>query len=119
MKTNIDSVLWLYVVSPMKFIRKRTKVNTVNYKMQVLRRKGAPKSRMELSTLFNTHIKKLFVPVHNGMVTSKWSGSGDFRARPHTVKYPTCKKELKKSLKTGVMGLTFKPSPEKAEAGRY
>ena len=44
--------------------------------------------------------------------------SDDLRARSHPAKFPTCEKELKKSLEPGVVGHTFNPSAQKAEAGR-
>ena len=52
--------------------------------------------------------------------TKKWNkGSGDLRGRSNPAKFPTCKKELKKSLEPSVMGHTFNPSTGKAEAGKF
>ena len=44
---------------------------------------------------------------------AKWNkGSGDFRARSHPAKLPTCEKELKGSLGSGVVLHTFSPSTQ-------
>ena len=46
-------------------------------------------------------------------------GDGIFRTRSHLVKFPTCKKELKKSLELGVMVHAFNPSTLKGEVETY
>ena len=50
----------------------------------------------------------------------KWNkGSGNLKARSHPAKFPTCEKELKKSLDPGVVGHSFNSSTGKAEAGGF
>ena len=43
-------------------------------------------------------------------------GSDDLKAISHPAKFPTCEKELKKTLKLGVVVYTFNVSTQKAEA---
>ena len=52
------------------------------------------------------------------MIKKRNSASGKLTARFHTAKFPTCEKELKKSLKSSVVAHTFNPSTPEAEAGR-
>lgn len=49
----------------------------------------------------------------------KWNKeSGDLRARSYPTKLPIYKKELKKSLKPGLVMHAFNPSTGEAEVGR-
>ena len=69
---------------------KRSKLSGEKY----FRKKGAPESKMVLSPVF----KKISRP----RTEKYYKESGNLRARSHPVKFPTCKKGLKRSLESGV-----------------
>lgn len=63
-----------------------------------MKRKGAKEGRMELTPVFK-EIKRLKI---------SWNkGSDDLKAKSHQAQFPSCEKELKKSLLLNVVFHTF------------
>lgn len=102
---SIDSVVWLLVLTLMKIYNEKNQAE-----QGILQN---VKFKEERNTKKWNGAKSC---VQGDKQTKKWNkGSGDLRARSHPAKFPTCEKELKKSLEPGVMVHTFNPSTGKVE----
>ena len=92
---------------------KRSKLSEENFKMYRLRRNGGTRKwhRKSYGLCSWRQIEE-----KPGVRWNK--GSGDLRARSYPAKLPTCKKELKNSLESGMVAHTFNPSTQETEASR-